>query len=159
MRSLYTKTVSLITLIFFFNACTSNLNNLKEVPKENIMDFKKENIIVIRFKDISLLLENAVLAEETLNGVAKGYEKSSVPQSLFNEIHFVLDPEFGTEFILEEHISIPLDKVVKVEMYDINSAEAAGNLAMGFTGVVVISGAILTAFFGTVYLVLSIYAH
>ena len=153
-KTLFFKTVSIVTLILFFNACT--VQALKEVPKERAAEAKHDNIVVIHQGEFIAMLDKAVFSDGNISGYVKYYEKSKDTDLLLKELHLYFDIETDIKYDLKEKVFLPVDKVVKVEVYEHDAVKAGGNFILGMSTIVVGSVVVIGTLAGIMWFLLSV---
>lgn len=153
-KTLFFKTVSIFTLFLFFNSCT--VQALKEVPKERASEVKNDNIVVIHQGEFIAVLDKAVLADGEISGYVKYYEKSKDTDLLLKELHLYFDIETDIKYDLKKKVFLPVDKIVKVEVYEHDSVKAGGNFILGMSAIAVGSVVVIGALAGIMWFLLSV---
>jgi len=143
----YLKFISVLTLLFFLHACTS-VHTLKKVSKERIKEIHLDNIIVIHQGDFVFKLDKITLSDGNLRGYVKNHELSKDQEILYRELHLHLKADVKNDFKYNELISIPIQEIIKVEIYEHDMKKATTNLVLGFSSLI----AFFLCLFGVVLL-------
>ncbi|MCK4980943.1 MAG: hypothetical protein KAS62_11145 [Candidatus Delongbacteria bacterium] len=135
-NSPYFKFISILTLFFFLHACTS-VHTLKEVPKERINEINQDNTIVIHQGDFTFKLDNITLLNSNISGQIKSYEMSKDQEILYKELHLYIKANVNNDFKYNEFISIPIQEIIKIEIYEHDIKKSTNNLILGLSALAI----------------------